>query len=171
MFYHSVYLSLGSNLGHRLENLIRALMHLNSLNEVSECITSGIYATSPEGGALQQDFYNLAVKLSTTYSLRDLFEKIKEIEIQLGKHPKSKEAPRVIDIDLISFDELVYESNDLLLPHPSWDSRAFVICPLLELTDFLFKKDLKQLCLKMDPQQKISRLNYTLPLMRQRILE
>jgi len=128
---HRIYLSLGSNLGNRQENLIRAYDLLAP--EVQLIQTSSIYETAPWGYLEQPAFLNCVVEAETNQAPRALLVKLKRIETELGRQPTFRNGPRVIDIDILLYDEMVMSSDEITLPHPRMLERAFVLVPLAEI--------------------------------------
>ncbi len=129
---HLVYLSLGSNLGDRLEQLQTARVFLKELGEIQK--TSSIYETEPWGFTDQPAFCNQVVLLETTFEPLELLREIKLIEQKMGRTPTFRYGPRVIDIDILLFDDIVITDPDLTIPHPELKNRAFVLAPLADIT-------------------------------------
>lgn len=126
------YLSLGSNLGNRLENLIRALENLKKAgNKIIK--VSSFYETKPVGKEEQPDFLNLVAEVKTSLSPFLFLALTQRIEKKMGRERKEKWGPRIIDIDIVLFDDLEIESEKLTIPHPLARERAFVLLPLAEL--------------------------------------
>ncbi|GBG97063.1 GTP cyclohydrolase I FolE [Lactococcus termiticola] len=130
---HSVYLSLGSNMGDRQDYLRRAIASLGENPGILMEQVSRFYETSPVGGVVQDDFINVALKLSTTLGPDELLAFIHEVEAKLGRERLIHWGPRTIDIDILLYDELEMNSDDLTLPHPELFKRLFVLEPLAEL--------------------------------------
>ena len=128
---HVVYLSLGTNLGSRLDNLKHAL---GSLTEFCQVVAaSSVYETDPWGFEDQPIFYNQVVKIETALEPIQLLQEIKKIELEMGRVPTFQYGPRLIDIDILLYDKLVMNSPELKIPHPQMKSRAFVLTPLAEI--------------------------------------
>ena len=123
-------LGLGSNLGNPKENLDKAIEALSQLGTVTE--TAPYILSKPEGYDAQPDFVNTVVILSTAYSAVDLLHKLKELETQLGRVPTFRNGPRVIDIDILFYeDQIIFDTDALLfVPHPRLHEREFVLKPL-----------------------------------------
>ena len=130
-----VYLSLGSNLGDRCKHLQDAKHQLHKhAGEVLS--TSSVYENPPLGFEAETDFLNLCLKMSTTLSPIALLEVIKSIETDLGRlqNKSGVYASRCIDIDIVLYDALCFESELLTLPHLQFRTRKFVLAPLHELS-------------------------------------
>ena len=131
---HLLFLALGTNLGDRRENLRRAVRALAGLM-VIEAI-SPIYETAPWGLAEQPNFLNMCLSATTGLLPRPLLAKIKDLEIRLGRKPGPRWGPRLIDIDLLFYDDLILQVEDaegLTIPHPRLAERAFVLAPLADI--------------------------------------
>ena len=126
-----VYLGLGANLGTPLSTFENCLP---LIEEYSQIISrSRLYRSAPYGYADQPPFSNAALRISTDLSPLDLLHKLQETEKTLGKKVIRKNGPRVIDLDLLLYDDLSLESEELVLPHPRILDRDFVLLPLNDL--------------------------------------
>jgi len=142
----TVYLSLGSNLGNREENLDMALKLLSERMRMGK--VSSIYDTEPVGTINQPRFLNLACEVFTRLSPEGLLALTKGIERKMGRYSRSGE-PRIIDIDIILYGDTVLDTRDLVIPHPKMAERSFVLIPLAEIAPDLvhpvLKKTIKEL--------------------------
>jgi len=142
----TVYLSLGSNLGNRQENLDRALKLLSERMRIGK--VSAIYDTEPIGPVSQPRFLNLACEAVTRLTPEGLLALAKGIELKMGRHSRSGE-PRIIDIDILLYGDKVVNAKDLVIPHPSMAERSFVLIPLAEIASDVIhpvlKKPIKEL--------------------------
>lgn len=132
---HTVYLSLGSNLGDREATMRRAI---GLLNERAGSVDrqSSFIETEPWGFESTNKFLNMCVRLLTTLSPEQLLMATKQIERELGRTQKSvngKYHDRPIDIDILMYDDLQLSTPDLTLPHPHMQEREFVMKPLREI--------------------------------------
>jgi 2-amino-4-hydroxy-6-hydroxymethyldihydropteridine diphosphokinase len=132
---HRVFLGLGSNLGDRRLNLQRAIHLLGETMKVERI--SSVYDTPPMLVVDQPRFLNLVCLVTTQLPPEELLVQLKSIEHQLGRVAGPRFGPRVIDIDLLFYDELILESPSLTVPHPRISERAFVLLPLCELVPAL----------------------------------
>ncbi len=128
---HIVYLAFGSNLGDRYSNLAAALQRLRDVVEIRAI--SSIYETDPVGYLDQPRFYNIVCSGTTVLLAPKLLKYAKEIESALGRQPSFRNGPRLIDIDIIFYDDLLMSQGDLTIPHPRMAERAFVLVPLVEI--------------------------------------
>ncbi|MGC9045127.1 MAG: 2-amino-4-hydroxy-6-hydroxymethyldihydropteridine diphosphokinase [Thermodesulfovibrio sp.] len=134
---HRVFLSIGSNIGEKEKNCLQAIAILEQSGLIINK-TSSIYITKPWGFKNQPDFANMAVEAFTDFDPRELLQLIKKIEKQMGRKSTIKYGPRIIDIDIIFYDNLIYESENLNIPHPLMHKRYFVLKPLVEIApDFV----------------------------------
>jgi 2-amino-4-hydroxy-6-hydroxymethyldihydropteridine diphosphokinase len=130
--FQKAFLGLGSNLGNRKENLKTALSSLSRIGEVKR--VSSLYGTEPLGVKDQLEFLNAVVLVETPLEPRFLLQGLKEIEKELGRSPQGPRwGPRVVDLDILSFDGLVLDEQGLTVPHPELGRRRFVLEPLLEI--------------------------------------
>lgn len=132
---HQVYLSLGTNLGNRKRNIREAIEKIEEL--VGEVIRqSALYETKPWGFSSPNDFINACVLVITSLAPRQLLESLQRIEKEMGRMEKSvngKYHDRIIDIDILLFDDLKINAPDLVIPHPLMEEREFVMKPLREI--------------------------------------
>lgn len=135
---HTVYLSLGSNLGDRRLNLQEAIARLNDHPEITVTRVSSVYETAAVGYTDQPDFYNIAVEVKTTLSPKNLHKITSSTELELGRQRTIMWGPRTLDIDILLIDKQVMDTAELTIPHPRMRERAFVLLPLAELAgDFV----------------------------------
>ena len=128
---HIVYLALGSNLGERLENLKEAIASLSPQMMVKA--KSHVYETPPWGYEDQPPFLNQVLKAQTYLQPEPLLKHIKRLEIALGRKASFPNGPRLIDIDILFYDDLVLNTPALNLPHPRLHERGFVLLPLMDI--------------------------------------
>ncbi len=128
-----VVLALGSNLGNRKENLLRALTEISKVARVLS--VSDVYETEPVGYLEQDNFFNATILCETSLLPNELLDFCKKIEEQMGRKKSFRNAPRPIDIDIIFYEAVSMKSERLEIPHPRWSERDFVISPLLDIFD------------------------------------
>jgi 2-amino-4-hydroxy-6-hydroxymethyldihydropteridine diphosphokinase len=132
---HTVYLALGANLGDRRANLAAALGSLPPAADLDRC--SPIYETQPWGFKHQPAFLNMVARVLTRLSPQALLDHLKAVEIRLGRRPARRWGPRLIDMDILFYDDLVLKTSRLVIPHPRLQVRAFVLVPLADLAPSL----------------------------------
>jgi 2-amino-4-hydroxy-6-hydroxymethyldihydropteridine diphosphokinase len=126
------YLCLGSNLGEREASLRQALTLLSP--KVTVDAVSSIYETEPIGYREQPLFLNLVCRITTNLPPEELLHLAKEIETQMGRVPSDQiNSPRPIDIDILFYEDKIMETQELTIPHPRLQDRAFVLIPLAEI--------------------------------------
>ncbi|MGF1670822.1 MAG: 2-amino-4-hydroxy-6-hydroxymethyldihydropteridine diphosphokinase [Balneolaceae bacterium] len=128
----TVGIALGSNLGNRVQYLRKAAAFLESISE-TEIKKSSLWESEPVGGA-RYFFLNGFISIHTNQKPADLLKNLKNFEMKLGreKNPGRWE-PRIIDLDIIFYDNLVIQTDTLIIPHPEFKQRLFVLYPLQEL--------------------------------------
>lgn len=133
-----VVLSLGSNIGNRLENLRKAVENLRETG-LKALKVSSVYETEPLGFTEQNKFYNVVLSAEYPESANKFLNEIKKIENNLGRVRKFKNSPRTIDIDIITFNDQKIDNESLTIPHKECKNRKFVLIPLAEIEpDFIF---------------------------------
>ncbi|KRL01204.1 GTP cyclohydrolase I FolE [Liquorilactobacillus capillatus] len=129
----SIYLSLGSNIGNRQENLEKAIEYLGNDKNLIVDQVSEYYETSPVGDIVQDNFLNIAVKVFTTYTPGELLKQIHKIEAFLKRIRKVHWGPRTLDIDIIFWGNKQFKTSELTVPHQETFNRLFVLIPLLDI--------------------------------------
>jgi 2-amino-4-hydroxy-6-hydroxymethyldihydropteridine diphosphokinase len=136
-FINKAYLLIGGNVGnmfHHLDGAVRLLKtHCGEIYK-----ESGIYKTAPWGNKEQAPFLNQAIELHTAYTAEQLMPKLLDIEERMGRIRKEKYGPRIIDIDILLFNEDVIEQPGVTIPHPEMQNRLFALIPLAEIAGELY---------------------------------
>ena len=128
---HIVYLALGSIMGDRLSNLKSAIANLAP--QMTLKAKSPVYETPPWGYENQDPFLNQVVKVETYLDSAGLLRHLKRLDKALGRAPTFQNGPRVIDIDILFYDDEVVNTPPLVIPHPRLQERAFVLVPLADI--------------------------------------
>ena len=128
---HIIFLGLGSNMGNRLTNLKAAVLNFSPQILVKK--KSSVYETPPWGFVEQDAFLNQVIKAETYLEPEPLLRHLKRLETALGRVPNFQNGPRLIDIDILFFDDAVIDTPPLVVPHPRLHERAFVLVPLAEI--------------------------------------
>lgn len=134
--WHKVYLSYGSNMGDKEMYIENALKAMGSNPAVRALHCSELYVTKPYGGVEQDDFVNGACFLETIMSPQELLDYLHELEQAAGRERLIHWGPRTLDLDILFYDDLVLESENLTIPHPDMQNRLFVLEPLVELVKY-----------------------------------
>lgn len=127
------YLSIGSNMGDRLDLFKKAIDYLQSDDNIRISNISSIYETEPIGYTEQAKFLNAVLKVETSYKPEELLLKCQETEKVNGRIRDIRWGPRTIDLDILLYNYENIETESLSVPHPRMLERAFVLIPLLEL--------------------------------------
>ena len=146
---HRVYVGIGSNIGDRQKNLGEAVSRLGSEQSVKLVTQSSFYETHPVGGPPQEDYLNGVLEAETSLSPEDLLVFFKRIEQDMGRVPAGRNEPRVIDLDILLYDNEVLKKDKIEIPHPRMHERSFVLKPLAEIAPEavhpVFKKTIQEL--------------------------
>lgn len=126
-----VYLGLGSNIGDRSANVSVALREISRVGRIFA--VSRVYESAPVGHAEQEVFWNLVVRVSTSLGPLELLVRLKAIESAMGRVATFANGPRLIDIDILFYNDIVLNDGEVVIPHPRALERAFVLRPLLEV--------------------------------------
>ena len=129
------YLSLGSNLGDPIEQIVSARQAIYEWQFTDSGRCSFLYVSSPVGYEHQADFVNCVLQIRTSAQPQQLLQFCQTLELNLGRErdPGNQNAPRTIDIDILVMDEQIVDQSNLILPHPRMNQRLFVLLPLLDL--------------------------------------
>jgi dihydropteroate synthase len=130
-------LALGGNVGDKARSLRRALRAIANEPGIELTAVSRLYRTAPWGKTDQDWFVNACALGRTTLAPEALLDRVKKLEVELGREPTERWGPRVIDIDLIAYDDVTLKTERLTLPHPELFNRAFVLVPLAEIASDL----------------------------------
>jgi 2-amino-4-hydroxy-6-hydroxymethyldihydropteridine diphosphokinase len=137
-----VYLGLGSNLGDRTAYLNRAIQEMNN-HGIAIRKMSSVIETDPVGGPPQGKFLNAVAQCETAFTPAELLQTLQAIELHLGRIKTVTDGPRVIDLDILIYDQIKMELPGLTIPHPKMRSREFVMAPLREIAPHI-AKDIEQ---------------------------
>ena len=142
-----IYLLLGSNLGDKQTNIKKALRAIEISSKVKKI--SNLYETEPWGKTDQPPFLNLVIEICTSLQPTDLLRELLQIEKSLGRVRKEKWGERVIDIDILYYQQLRLATSQLVIPHPGIAHRKFTLIPLVELDPDLMNPITKKTNLEM----------------------
>ncbi|MFZ9045500.1 MAG: 2-amino-4-hydroxy-6-hydroxymethyldihydropteridine diphosphokinase [Cyclobacteriaceae bacterium] len=137
------YLLLGTNLGHKLNNLQKAV-NLLAEHHIEIKQSSSIYESEPWGIKEQPNFYNVVLEVQTSLQPKQLLTACLAIEKKMGRKRIVKWGERIIDIDILYFDDVITSKDDLTIPHSGIPIRRFTLQPLVELSPKLLHPELKK---------------------------
>lgn len=130
---HHVYIAIGSNMGDREHQIMEAIASIHAWDQTEVVRISPIYETDPVGYTEQDPFLNIMIYVETKLEPLPLLRALLQLELQLGRD-RSKQSkrfgPRVIDLDVLLYDDIMMDNEELILPHPRMMERAFVLVPL-----------------------------------------
>lgn len=131
--WHTAYIALGSNMGDKKGYLDQAVRMLREQPDCKVLKISDYLVTAPYGGVEQDDFLNGALELRTLLEPEELLERLHEIELAAKRERKVHWGPRTLDLDILLYDELVVDTQDLQIPHAEMHLRDFVLIPLMQI--------------------------------------
>ena len=152
--FNKIILSLGSNIDDRklnLENAVREISKIAKLIKISS-----IYESDPILLKDQDNFFNLVLEIDYKKTVIELLETTKDVERRMGRKKTVKYGPRIIDIDIVFFNNQIVNSKDLVIPHYDWSNRVFVVKPLCELFKEFNMQDYK---IDIQKINKVGRVN------------
>lgn len=159
---HIAFIGIGSNLGDKIAHCEKAIIEILNIDRHRLIARSSLYRTKPVGYTAQQWFINGVVKIETDLEPLDLHRMLKDVELKMGRKETFPWGPRIIDLDLLFYDTLRMETEELRLPHPRVHQRQFVLIPLSEIDpNFIhpvFKKTAPELLKEIKEDQGVKRL-------------
>ena len=133
--WHTVYLGIGSNIGNRESNIKIAIEKIQSLS-LKTVGASSLYITKPVGYSDQDDFYNCCISIRTLNKPHELLNLLKKVESDMGRQQTFRNGSRLIDLDILLYDQEIVNTESLCIPHLSMHKRRFVLEPLAELAPY-----------------------------------
>ena len=148
-------ISVGSNLGDREENIKRSIDAINLLPYTDVVGQSAVYETEPVGYKRQQNFYNIILRVESIFEPHEMLGACLGIESGFGRLRTVRFGPRIIDIDIIFAEDEKIESRNLIVPHPRYKERRFILEPLLDIfpDGIVYGTDIKPFIEKLDGQE------------------
>lgn len=131
--WHEAYIAVGSNMGDSRGHIAKALGQLEKHKDIQVTKVSGLLETLPYGGVEQENFVNGMFEIRTLLTPEEPLRELHKIEASEGRERKIHWGPRTLDLDIIFYDDLIYSSEDLVIPHVDMENRYFVLKPLSEL--------------------------------------
>ena len=159
---HTAYIGIGSNLGTPDKNCEEAIEKISTNGGIKIVSKSLLYQTTPVGHIKQDWFVNSVIKIDTQLSPKELLSALLNIESEMGRVRREKWGPRVIDLDLLLYDNLILNQEGITLPHPEIQKRKFVLVPLNEIEENLIhpiqKKTVKTLLHELSDDAEVKKL-------------
>ena len=159
---HTAYIGIGSNLGTSGENCVEAIEKISTNDHIKIISKSSFYKTASIGDIEQDWFINSVIRVDTKLNPKELLLTLLNIESEMGRIRKEKWGPRLIDLDLLFYDNLILNQKGIILPHPEVQKRKFVLVPLNEiagnLTHPILKKTIKTLLQELSDDAEVKKL-------------
>lgn len=137
---NKAYLGLGTNMGDRETYLSSAVKLLDNYENITVTNKSKIYETKAWGYTDQADFLNMCIEIKTSLNEYELLKVCQEVELKLSRERIIRWGPRTIDVDILFFNDIILNNEDLHIPHPRISERAFVLIPLMDINKNLLIK-------------------------------
>jgi len=159
---HIAYIGIGSNLGDKLHLCEKAISEILRIDRHQLLAKSSFFKTEPVGYTSQDWFVNGVIKIETDLDPSELLRTLKTIEAHLGRTETFRWGPRTIDLDILFFDDLQIQTEELNIPHPFIQDRKFVLIPLAEIDRYLIhpvlKRTVQDLLDNFKEEQKVEKL-------------
>jgi 2-amino-4-hydroxy-6-hydroxymethyldihydropteridine diphosphokinase len=162
-FAHIAFIGIGTNKGDKLANIRFALSEIDESDSSSIENISSIYETLPMGEVQQENYLNAVIKIKTKLLPEGLFLFLKSIEIKAGRIKRERWGPRELDLDILFYDDIIYNKNELIIPHSGIIERDFVLVPLIEIEPHLIhpisKVELSELLKRLKSKNILNKIN------------
>ena len=159
---HIAYIGIGSNLGDKIHHCEKAISAILKIDRHTLLSKSSLFKTQPIGYTSQDWFVNGVIKIETDLEAPELLRTLKTIESQLGRIETFRWGPRIIDLDILFFDDIEIHTEELQIPHPFIQNRQFVLIPLAEIDPTLvhpvLKKTVQELLNNLKEDQRVEKL-------------
>lgn len=161
---NKVFVGVGSNLGDKINNINQTFNSLKENSNFSNIKKSSYYETKPYGKINQENFINAVFYFETYFSMYEIFNFTKDLEKKIGRIKRKHWGPREIDIDILLFNDVIYEDEKITIPHKDLLKRDFVLVPLIEIDDKLIhpieKKAIKQFLFELNDRYIIKKISW-----------
>jgi 2-amino-4-hydroxy-6-hydroxymethyldihydropteridine diphosphokinase len=127
------FIGIGSNVGNKIRNCGQAIDEISRWKEITLVAQSSLYRTEPIGYTQQDWFINCVIEIETSLTVYELLKILDDIELSMGRRRILKWGPRIIDLDILFFNDEIIHGEELTVPHPELQNRAFVLIPLREI--------------------------------------
>jgi len=159
---HIAYIGIGSNLGNKLYYCEKAISEILEIDRHQLLAKSSLFKTEPMGYTSQNWFVNGVIKIETDLEPSELLRTLKTVEARLGRTETFRWGPRTIDLDILFFDDIQIQTEELRIPHPLIQNRRFVLVPLAEIDPNFFhpvlNKTVHQLLSDLQEDQGVEKL-------------
>ncbi len=135
--WHKAYIALGSNMGDKEKNLLKAIEYIETSESCKVIKRSSFITTAPWGYEEQDDFLNAVIEIKTLFNPKELLEFLLSIEKELKRERIIKWGPRTIDLDILLYDDMISSNEEMVIPHPRMEERMFVMEPLSEIAPYV----------------------------------
>lgn len=160
---HTAHIGIGSNLGSPGKNCLAAMERMDAHESIAIISRSSLYETEPFGKTDQNRFVNAVVQIETALTPVKLLEALLKIEQDMGRVRNEKWGPRIMDLDILFYEDRIVQEKTLEIPHPGIPERSFVLIPMKEIAgDFVhpqLKKTIHALCEPLADPEKVRRLS------------
>ena len=154
---HKIFIGIGSNVGNSLENCLTSIKNISKDGRATRISSSALYLTSPVSEIKQGNFINCAISMEWGGTPLELLSLLQRIETSMGRTREIKNGPRIIDLDILLFSDLILSNPSIIIPHPELHKRKFAIIPCLEIEPEivhpLYKKPLKNYLCEIEEEQ------------------
>jgi 2-amino-4-hydroxy-6-hydroxymethyldihydropteridine diphosphokinase len=159
---HIAFIGIGSNIGDKVQECEKAIAEILKVDHHKLLAKSSFFKTQPLGYAFQDWFVNGVIKIETDLEPLDFLRALKNIESQLGRTETFRWGPRIIDLDILFFDDREMKTGEIQIPHPQVHERQFVLIPLAEIDRNLvhpgLKKTIGEILEDLEEDQKVEKL-------------
>ena len=147
--WHTAYIAVGANMGETEKTVREAIQEVGTIKDTTVTRVSSLIVTKPYGVVEQDDFLNGAMEVRTLLTPEELLEELHRIEAEHGRERVLRWGPRTLDLDIIFYDDLVMDSEELTIPHIDMQNRDFVVDPMAEIAPYkrhpIYRKTMKEL--------------------------
>ncbi|KJJ85075.1 7,8-Dihydro-6-hydroxymethylpterin-pyrophosphokinase, HPPK domain protein [Candidatus Omnitrophus magneticus] len=153
-----VYLGIGSNIGDATKNCESAVQKIKFTPNIQIIKSSSFYKTKHVGGPAQEDYINGVIKIKTDLSPESCLVSFKALEKEMGRIPAPRNYPRVIDIDILFYDDIIFNNENLVIPHPLAHERLFILKGLNEIEPYFVHPVIKKTISKLYAEALVTKL-------------
>lgn len=150
--WHKTYIGMGSNMGNKLENLKSAIAKINESTYTKITRISESYETKPVGYTQQENFANCAIEARTLLTPVELIRFLLKVESELKRERIIKWGPRIIDLDVLLYDDIITSFEEIVIPHPRMHERMFVLKPLKDIAPYVMHPILNKRIIEIEEQ-------------------